>query len=358
MWIYFAAAAPVVWVIILLSSLYNCPGDKITMSNFFDRCRQQAVYNAIGMKANFDDLLKRRQNRFTPPGNLKGRVVVITGGTKGIGLEVIKELLKCDMNVVMGCRKVSAGEKAIAEIREAGVQTGTSKVFECDTSSFESTRKFAEKVLASCPKVNVLINNAGIMLVPYELTADGHESQWQVNYLSHFLLTKLLLPRLEESAANGINSRIVNLSSSAHLGGILNFDDLEMKKEFVSSTAYANSKLAQVMFTKSLQRSFDARGAPLQISSVHPGVVNTDLFKDTYITRMFPWMPTLLFKSPAQGATPVLYAALAAEMEGKGGSYISNCAEYPVSDEAKNIEKQNKLFEVSCKDIGVNVFTP
>ncbi|XP_059483326.1 retinol dehydrogenase 12-like [Neocloeon triangulifer] len=358
MWMYFVAAAPVVWLVVLLSSLYNCPQDKITMSNFFDRCRQQALYNAIGMKANLDDLFNKRKNRFALPSNLKGRVVVITGGTRGIGVEVIRQLLKCDMQVVIGCRKVSAGEKVVEEIRKSGVETGTTKVFECDTSTLDSTRNFAQKVLNSCPKVHILINNAGIMLVPYEETVDGHESQWQVNYLSHFLLTKLLLPRLEESASNGLNSRIVNLSSSAHLGGKIDFDNLEMKKNYVSSTAYGTSKLAQLMFTKSLQRSFDARGAPLQIHSVHPGVVNTDLFKGTYIDRMFPWMPRLLFKTPTEGATPVLYAALSPDIEGKACSYISNCSEYPVLDEANDVEKQDKLFEISCKDVGVEKFTP
>jgi hypothetical protein len=194
MWMYFLAAAPLVWVVILISSLYNSPASKITMSNFFERCREQAVYNAIGMRANIDDLVKRRRNRFgnlivfkvireyskilsALPSNQKGRVVVITGGTKGIGLEVIRSLLKCEMHVVIGkvliyfqtltynkmipigCRKISAGESAVAEIRKAGVDTGSSVVFECDTSSIESTKKFAQKVLMTCPKVHVLINN-------------------------------------------------------------------------------------------------------------------------------------------------------------------------------------------------------
>ncbi|KAF4530088.1 hypothetical protein B566_EDAN001344 [Ephemera danica] len=343
------------FVFSILVGAFSSP-DTVNMNNFFEVLRQNTLYNIIGVKYNWDDIFKKRRNKFPLPGPMPGRVAVITGGARGLGTEVVKNLLLCDFHVVIGCRRVSAGEKAVEDLRAAGVVTGTTKVLELDVGSLASVRTFAKQVLDACPRIHVLYNNAGIMLVPFELTKDGNESQFAVNYLGHFLLTHLLLPRLEASTVGGAASRIINVSSCAHYGGSMEFEDLQMKKSYVSSAAYARSKLAQVMFTKSLQKRLAARNANVQVYAVHPGVVNTDLFKDTYIRRFFPWMPGLMFKSPEEGARTLMYAGLAPELEGRGGVYLSNCGEEQPSRVARDQAKQDRLFSETCTLLGIQDF--
>ncbi|KAF4530086.1 hypothetical protein B566_EDAN001342 [Ephemera danica] len=271
------------------------------MSTFFYNSCEIAKNYVVGVQANVDDMMKKRRNRFTLPDPMPGRVAVVTGGARGIGVEVVKNLLICEFHVVLGCRRVSAGEKAVEDLRAAGVVTGTTKVLELDVGSLASVRTFAKQVLDACPRIHVLYNNAGIMHVPFELTVDGHESQFAVNYLGHFLLTHLLLPRLEASVENNIASRVVNVSSYAHYGGNMEFEDFQFKQNYISEAAYARSKLAQVMFTKTLQQRLSSRGANVQVFAVHPGVVDTELFKETVIGRFMPFVPRLMFKKKAHG---------------------------------------------------------
>ena len=179
------------------------------------------------------------------------------------------------------------GEKACSEIRE---KSGSDNVVfrQLDLASCKSIRSFAERILSEEKQINILINNAGIMLVPYQLTEDGFESQFGVNHLGHFLLTYLLLDRIKESAP----SRIINVSSLGHQMGSLDFDDMLWKKRYSAGLAYTRSKLANVMFTRELADRLS--GSDVTVCSLHPGTIYTELVRHTFTGYLAPLIVSIL----------------------------------------------------------------
>ena len=189
-----------------------------------------------------------------------GRTVIITGANSGLGAVTARELARRGAKVVLAVRNTSKGEAAARQM------TGDVEVREVDLQDLSSVRQFADGV----DKVDVLINNAGIMAAPYALTVDGFESQIGTNHLGHFALTNLLLPKLTD--------RVVTVSSMAHWPGRINFDDLNWKNRRYSPwLAYSRSKLANLLFTSELQRRLDSVGSPLRAVAAHPGYSHTNL---------------------------------------------------------------------------------
>lgn len=193
-----------------------------------------------------------------------GRTVVITGANSGLGAVTARELAGKGATLIMAVRDVRKGEKAALHIR--GTHTGPVEVRELDLQDLSSVHRFADGV----DTVDVLINNAGIMAAPYALTVDGFESQIGTNHLGHFALTNLLLPKLTD--------RVVSVSSMAHWAGRIDFEDLNWKKRRYSPwLAYSQSKLANLLFTKELQRRLGVAGSPLRALAAHPGYSHTNL---------------------------------------------------------------------------------
>ena len=203
--------------------------------------------------------------------SLAGKTVIITGANTGIGKETAIDMAKRQARVIMACRSVERGEKAAEDVRRA---SGSSNVVfqQLDLASLTSVRRFCERVLKKEPHINILINNAGIMACPYWKTEDGFEMQFGVNHLGHFLLTNLLLDRLKEAPA----ARIVNVSALAYVWAKgINFDDINSEKFYQPITAYCQSKLANVLFTRSLAKRLE--GTNVTTNSLHPGVIHTEL---------------------------------------------------------------------------------
>ena len=202
---------------------------------------------------------------------LNGKTVIITGGNTGIGKETALDLAKRKARVILACRNGERGEKAALEIRKASNNQNV-EYRHLDLASLASVRQFAEQILEEDIPVDILINNAGIMRCPHWKTEDGFEMQFGVNHLGHFLLTNLLLERINEAPSG----RIVNVSSKAYLRckGI-NFDDLNSEKEYNSWGAYQQSKLANVLFTRSLAERL--KGTNTTVNCLHPGVIWTEL---------------------------------------------------------------------------------
>ena len=202
---------------------------------------------------------------------LDGKTIIITGANTGIGKETAIDLARRGARVIIACRSAEKGEEAVVEVR---AKSGNDKVVfrRLDLASLESVRQFASKVLEEEPTIDILINNAGVMACPYSKTEDGFEMQFGVNHLGHFLLTNLILDRLKESPA----ARIVNVSSTAHrrTEGI-NFDDLNSEKSYNSFVAYGQSKLANILFTRSLAKRLV--GTSVIANCLHPGVIRTEL---------------------------------------------------------------------------------
>ncbi|KYN10492.1 Dehydrogenase/reductase SDR family member on chromosome X [Trachymyrmex cornetzi] len=285
------------------------------------------------------------------------RIAIVTGGSRGIGAKVVKQLLQCDMEVILACRVISLGENIIHQIRESGVTSGRAKVYKLDNSSLESVKKFAKQIKADYDKIHVLINNAAVMFpTSYKNTEDGYEEQWMINYLSHFLLMSLLLPLLKTGGHPEECSRIVNVTSCAHDLGTINFDYINNfdKKILCRHDSYGQSKLAQTMSTITLQKLFKNKSLNILVYSVHPGIVKTDLFQDTVLA----WNKWLMvgWKTADQGATPVIYAAISKDLEKKGGIYISNCKEMAVPSLALEEEVRERLFELSLKQTHLKNF--
>ncbi|XP_042539187.1 retinol dehydrogenase 13 isoform X2 [Dipodomys spectabilis] len=225
-----------------------------------------------------------------------------------------------------------------------------------DLASLRSIQEFAVKVTEKEERVDILINNAAVMRCPHWTTEDGFEMQFGVNYLGHFLLTNLLMDKLKASAP----SRVINLSSLAHIAGHIDFDDLNwQKRKYNTKEAYCQSKLAVVLFTKELSRQLQGTG--VTANALHPGVARTELGRHTGMHKSafsssllgpFFW---LLFKSPQLAAQPSTYLAVAEELEGVSGKYFDGFKEKVPAPEAEDEEVAWRLWAESARLVGLDV---
>jgi len=242
--------------------------------------------------------------------DLSGRTYVVTGANSGLGLETTRALAAKGAHVIMACRDPEKGRAA-----QARVHGGRTEVRRLDLADLDSVREFA----AAVEKVDVLVNNAGIMMTPLRHTAQGFELQFGTNHLGHFALTGLLFDRL--SAGDG--PRVVTVTSSLHRPGFIRFDDLNAEKSYSPVGHYAQSKFANVLFGLELDRRLRGTGSPVRSLLAHPGYAATNLQSSgpTGLIRLLGKPGNLLLAQPAaHGAVPQLYAATAPEAE-SGGFY-------------------------------------
>ncbi|CAG9560940.1 unnamed protein product [Danaus chrysippus] len=295
-----------------------------------------------------DDWVSVWRNRIVLPDS-KNKIAVITGGARGIGTEVVRGFLKSNMTVVMGVRNPDSVNK-LKETMENGHNI---RAFPLDLQSLKSVKQFATSVLKEYKEIHILVNNAGIMFGDYKLTEDGFETQLAVNHLSHFYLTHLLLPALKNAGKVNEPARIVNVTSCGHFPGKIYFEDINMKEHYDTTAAYAQSKLAQLMIARYINRLLEDKDVPVKCYSVHPGIVDTDLFEKTNFAK-FPWIKKAFFKTPEKGAVSIHYACFNKEILSKGGLYIANCKEGFSNRFSKNEKYQEKLFKLSCDMVGID----
>lgn len=255
---------------------------------------------------------------------LSGSTIVVTGANSGLGFEATKAFAEAGADVVMACRSTDRGTQARREI-EAHDPAGDLHVRKCDLGDLESVESFAEGIHEEYDAIDVLCNNAGVMAVPRQETADGFELQIGVNHLGHFALTGHLLDLV---VAAGGESRIVTQSSGVHERGEMDFEDLQGERSYDKWDAYGQSKLANVLFAYELQRRLTAADLDDVISvACHPGYAATNLQMRTgresgsrLVLGGMKIANALLGQSAADGALPILYAAI--EPGVAGGSYI------------------------------------
>ncbi|OLN92160.1 Retinol dehydrogenase 12-like protein 1 [Colletotrichum chlorophyti] len=261
-------------------------------------------------------------------GKWAGKVALVTGCSPGgIGPETARALHVAGADVYITVRDVAKGEEVARDILSDG-KPGKVEVIKLDLGSLESVRQGAKEFLSKSDKLNVLINNAGVMACPRGKTAEGFETQFGTNHLGHFLLFNLLKPTLLASSTPAFNSRVVALSSLAHRDGVINFDDLNFDRtEYHDWSAYGQAKLANILFANELDRRYGAKG--LHALSVHPGVIVSPLQRHRADFQEMMKSPAIaaFLKSTAQGAATSVWAATAKEWEGKGGRYLEDVSE-------------------------------
>ena len=250
--------------------------------------------------------------------DLSGRTAVITGANTGLGLQTARVLAARGAQVVLACRNPDKAGHAAGQIAAASPGASTS-VVRLDLASQPSVRTAAEEIRARFPRLDLLINNAGVMKVPYQRTGDGFELTLATNHLGPFALTGLLLGRLAAGA------RIVTVSSISHLAGVIDFGDLQSERHYDPGRAYSQSKLANLLFTYELDRRLRAAGAGAIALACHPGAVYTDLFANSGLEQFLfsPAMRIINFwavQNARMGALPTLRAA--ADPYAQGGEYF------------------------------------
>ena len=247
-----------------------------------------------------------------------GRVAVITGSNSGIGFETARVLAERGASVVLACRDPRRADDAVRRIR-AGAPGVELRVVRLNLASLASVRHAAEEMLADFERIDLLINNAGVMMTPHGQTEDGFDLQLGVNHLGHFALTAQLIDAVR--AAPG--SRIVSVGSIAHRPGVIDFDDLQFeRRSYNPRTAYSQSKLANLLFAYELQRRLAAAGAESSSLAAHPGVVHTELSRHVNrpMRTVFRLATGVLGqRNPLMGALPILRAAT--DPSASGGEY-------------------------------------
>ncbi|XP_078601244.1 polyprenol dehydrogenase-like [Branchiostoma floridae x Branchiostoma japonicum] len=304
----------------------------------------------VGVQATISQLLQGHRCLTDQP-RQDGKVAIVTGGAKGIGLEVTKGLAKLGMHVIIGGRSQDEANIAIENIKKSCPQAKV-EFMRLNLASMKSIHKFVEKFKSRQLPLHLLINNAGVMLTPYSLTEDGFETHFGVNHLGHFLLTNLLLDTLRSSGKPDHWSRIVFVSSAVHSIGDIKFDDLNSSKNYSPHAGYAQSKLANVLTAYELQERLLADQSHVTANALHPGVVNSDLYQHVMwpmrvAQRIMGWIG--LTKTTKQGADTILYAAMSPDLEGIGGRYLDNCQSVQSSDQSYDKDLQKRLWEESCR---------
>ncbi|KAK0152628.1 Dehydrogenase/reductase SDR family member on chromosome X [Merluccius polli] len=338
-----------------------------------------------GIKVLIYQLLNRS---FTLPvlPKLSGRIAIVTGGARGMGLETARHLAGLGMHVVIAGNDETEGLAAVEKIHEEAKE-GKAEFMFLDLASLKSVRQFVHRFKVRGLPLHTLVNNAGIMLVPEMETEDGFEFHFGLNYLGHFLLTNLLLDTLVRSGTRQRCARVVTMASATHYGGTLDLDNLHSRR----------SKVALVMFTKRLQDRMAARGLHVTANNVDPGMVDTALydflcgaakmakrpftglffrvralrrrliaaivFSDSSIINHLVWRTpsqgarvqsdVLKSLTPAEGASTAIYAAAAAELEGVGGRYLYNGEDRPSAGCTYDVDLQEALWRTSCALTGL-----
>jgi NAD(P)-dependent dehydrogenase (short-subunit alcohol dehydrogenase family) len=289
--------------------------------------------------------------------DLTGKTIIVTGANSGIGLEAAKILANQGAHVIMAVRNEQKGEEAVASIKSVN-KNAVIEVMKLDLADLSSVRSFVAQFNEKFSNLDILINNAGIMNPPYGQTKDGFELQFGSNHLGHFALTGLLLPLLKKTPA----SRVVTLSSIAHRGASIYFDNLDGSKGYKPMNFYKQSKLANLLFAKELDKRFKQHGISTMSVACHPGITATNLFKlgkkdsPQFLQKLLKW----LFQSVEMGVLPTIYAAT--EVSLSGGEYIGpdgrgnrtgNPALETPAASVYNRETMEKLWDVSETLTGV-----
>jgi NAD(P)-dependent dehydrogenase (short-subunit alcohol dehydrogenase family) len=268
-------------------------------------------------------------------GDQTGRVAIVTGSNSGIGFETARVLAEKGATVVMACRNLEkAGPKA-DEIRSAHPGANV-EVMELDLSDLDSVRRFAEAFRARHSRLDLLINNAGIMVPPYGQTEQGFETQFGVNHLGHFALTGSLLDLITSTRG----SRIVTVSSIAHYLGKIQFSDLNWEKGYKAQPAYGQSKLANLLFTYELQRRLAAAGKDTLAVAAHPGWTETNLQAHAKAVK---FMNRFLAQKPLMGALPTLYAAT--EPSVNGAEYYGPSGFMEMNGPPKRVKSNKRSYD-------------
>lgn len=276
--------------------------------------------------------------------SMAGKTILITGATSGIGKETAKELARRGGRLVLAVRSVQRGETAAAEILR---ETPCAQVIikECDLSSLKSVRSFAEDILRSGERIDVLLLNAGMVPPPGKyLTQDSLELQFVSNHLGHFLMTNLLLDRLRESAP----ARIILVSSLLHVYGSIDFDNLCFENQTPDPFhTYCKSKLANLLMAKELSRRLDGTG--VTANALHPGLVRTEINRQTpwYVKHLMQPISYFWAKSAVEGAQTSIFLAVDPKLSNVSGKYFADCRETACSQKADDPHLASRLWAVS-----------
>jgi NAD(P)-dependent dehydrogenase (short-subunit alcohol dehydrogenase family) len=265
----------------------------------------------------------------------------VTGATAGIGYITARELARAGARVLIVGRSPEKGADAVRRITE---ETGAAIVepLSADLSSQAEIRALAREVKDRTDRLDVLINNAGVILLDRRESVDGIEMTFAVNHLAYFLLTNLLLDHLKASSP----ARIINVASGAHKGGRIHFDDLGFRDHFSGWRAYQQSKLANILFTRELAKALTGSG--VTANALHPGYVNTQIFREQGLRGAFMRTAAgLLAISPERGAATTLYLATSPAVQGESGEYFANCKPAGISRAARNEADARRLWQFS-----------
>ncbi len=268
---------------------------------------------------------------------MEKKIALVTGANSGMGMASARMLARKGYFVLMLVRSEKRGSEAFKMLNEE--QPGCFQLILCDLSDLQSVRRAAASIGETYEKIDVMLNNAGVITTQRELTKEGLEMQFAVNHVGHFLLTMLLLQKLHKG------SRIIQVASGAHKWGDIHFEDLSLEKSFRPFKAYGQSKLANVLFAKELSKKLAPYG--ITVNSCHPGAVATNMGvnRETGFGRGVTKLLKPFFRSPEEGAATAVYLATAPSVEGITGEYFYNGKPGKVSRKARDEELSQKLFQ-------------
>ncbi|CAI5454053.1 unnamed protein product [Caenorhabditis angaria] len=294
------------------------------------------------------------KGKFTENVIIENYVAVVTGANIGIGFEVAKEFNLRKAKVYMICRSEKNADAAIVQLENLGCDSSRLHFIQCDFTSFKSVKNAANELLGLENHIDILVNNAAVLMPKFELTEDGFEKTWQTNYLGPFLFTEILLPAINKSENGG---RIVNVSSIAHdRVDILDFDQINNENQFGEWKTYGESKVANILHARQLTRRLHESKSSVTINSLHPGIVNTDLLRNTVFAKpgviaISRFLANIFLKSPLDGAQTVLYLALSEKVEGVSGKYFIDCKLAKESKLALNDQISEDLYNYSMEKV-------
>ncbi|MFM7173229.1 MAG: SDR family oxidoreductase [Caldilinea sp.] len=269
------------------------------------------------------------------------KVCLVTGGTDGIGKATALGLAKLGATVVLVGRNAVKAGHVVDEIRRV-TQNPQIEAITADLASLNQVRKLAENFKARYKRLDVLVNNAGLVTHERELSEDGFELMFAVNYLAPFLLTNLLLDVIQES----VPARIVNVASMSYKWGKIDFDDLQSEQNFDYRRAYYQTRLGMVLFTFALARRLEGSGVTANV--LHPGIVKTNLSYNYMGNPVLRFFEQLIAVSPQKGAETGLYLATSPEVAGITGEYFTKKKVQQTTETARNQRVQERLWELSA----------